>query len=59
MAEIMDSQLALNKSHSSWVRSVASRMVREHTAANEELKAVAQRKAMALPKQTDQMGIAA
>jgi len=55
MAEIMDSQLALNKSHNSRVRSVATRMVKEHTAANEELKAVAQRKAMALPKQTDQM----
>ena len=55
MAEIMDSQLALNKSHNSLVRSVASRMIKEHTAANEELKAVAERKAMALPKQTDPM----
>ena len=55
MAEIMDSQLALNKSHNSRVRSVASRMIKEHTAANEELKAVAERKAMALPKQTDPM----
>ena len=55
MAEVMDSQLALNKSHNSRVRAVASRMVKEHTAANEELKAVAERKAMALPKQTDPM----
>ena len=53
MAEVMDSQLALNKSHNSRVRAVASRMVKEHTAANNELKAVAERKAMALPKQTD------
>jgi putative membrane protein len=55
MAEVMDSQLALNKSHNSRVRAVAKRMVREHTAANDELKAVAQRKRMALPKQTDPM----
>ena len=38
---------------------VARRMVKEHTAANEELKTVAQNKQMALPTDTDPMHKAA
>lgn len=59
MAEVMISQLALQKTHNSQVHAVAHRMVKEHTAANEELKAVAERKGMALPTQTDRMHKAA
>lgn len=55
MAEVKDSSLALNKSRNPRVRAIAKRMVQEHTAANEELKGVAERKGMALPKQTDPM----
>lgn len=59
MAEVMTSNLALQKTHNSQVRAVAHRMVKEHTAANEELKGVAQSKNMALPKETDPMHKAA
>ena len=59
MAEVMTSALALQKTHNSQVHAVAHRMVKEHTAANEELKAVAEHKGMALPKQTDPMHKAA
>ncbi len=55
MAEVMTSNLALQKTHNKQVAAVAHRMVKEHTAANEELKAVAERKSMTLPKETDPM----
>jgi len=59
IAEVMCSQLAEGKSHNIRVLAVAHRMVKEHTAANKELKTVAGRKGMALPKMTDSMHIAA
>lgn len=59
LAEVMTSQLALQKTHNRQVRAVAHRMVKEHTAANEELKSVAQNKKMALPTETDPMHKAA
>ena len=51
--EVQSSQIALNKTHNSGVRAVASRMVKEHSAANAELKTVAQNKKMSLPTETD------
>lgn len=53
IAEVKTSELALQKTHNKQVRRVAQRMVKEHTAANEELKSVAQNKHMALPSDTD------
>ena len=53
MAEVMTSQLALKKTHNKQVMMVAARMVKEHTAANEELKTVAQDKHIMLPSDTD------
>ncbi len=53
IAEVKTSQLALQKSHNKHVRMVAQRMVKEHTAANEELKTVAENKKMTLPADTD------
>ena len=51
--EVKSSQMALKKSQNSQVLNVAKRMVREHSAANEELKTVAQNSKMALPTDTD------
>ena len=51
--EVASSQIALSKSQNKQVLNVARRMVKEHTAANLELKTVAQDKHMMLPKQTD------
>ncbi len=59
MAEVMVSQLALTKTHNMQVMNVARRMVKEHTAANNELKAVAQTNHMTLPTDTDPMHKAA
>ena len=53
MAEVMTSQLALKKTHNKQVMMVAARMVKEHTAANAELKTVAQDKHISLPSDTD------
>lgn len=53
IAEVKTSQLAVRKSHNRHVLAVARRMVKEHTAANEELITVAENKKMALPKDTD------
>ena len=53
MAEVMTSQLALKKTHNRQVMMVARRMVKEHTAANDELKTVAQDKHISLPSDTD------
>ena len=53
IAEVKTSELALQKSHNPQVRAVAKRMVKEHTAANEELKTVAQDKKLTLPSDTD------
>jgi putative membrane protein len=51
--EVQSSQIALNKTHNNQVRMVARRMVKEHSAANNELKTVAQDKRMTLPTETD------
>jgi putative membrane protein len=53
IAEVETSQLALRKTSNRQVRNVARRMIREHSAANEELKTVAQDKGVALPSETD------
>jgi len=53
IAEIKTSQLAVQKTHNMRVMAVAKRMIKEHTAANEELKTVAQDKRMTLPSDTD------
>ncbi len=57
--EVKSSQIALQKSHNSQVLNVAKRMVKEHSAANAELKTVAQDNKMALPTDTDPMHKAA
>lgn len=51
--EVKSSQIALQKSQNQRVLSVAKRMVKEHGAANEELKTVAQNYKMTLPTDTD------
>ena len=51
--EVKSSSMALNKTKNKQVMMVARRMVKEHTAANEELKTVAQDKGMTLPADTD------
>lgn len=53
IAEVKSSQLAVHKSHNRYVLAVARRMIKEHTAANEELITVAEDKKMALPADTD------
>jgi len=53
--EVKSSQIALQKSQNLQVLSVAKRMVKEHGAANEELKTVAQNNRMTLPADTDPM----
>ncbi len=53
IAEVKTSELAVHKSHNRHVLAVARRMVKEHTAANEELITVAEDKKMSLPKDTD------
>ena len=49
MAEVMLGNLALQKSQNEQVRSFAQQMVSDHTAANEELKALAASKNVTLP----------
>ena len=51
--EVASSKMALNKSHNTQVLNVARRMVKEHSAANKELKTVAQDKHITLPAMTD------
>ncbi len=53
IAEVKTSQLAVQKTHNKRVMMVAKRMIKEHSAANEELKTVAQDKGMTLPSDTD------
>ena len=53
IAEVKTSQLAVRKSHNKYVLAVAKRMIKEHTAANEELITVAENKKMSLPSDTD------
>ena len=53
--EVKSSQIALQKTHNMQVMNVARRMVKEHSAANAELKTVAQDNKMALPTDTDPM----
>ncbi len=51
--EVKSSQIAVNKSTDKGVLAVAKRMIMEHTAANNELKTVAQNYQMTLPTETD------
>lgn len=51
--EVKSSRIALTKTHNMRVMNVASRMVKEHSAANNELKTVAQNNSVALPTDTD------
>ena len=51
--EVSSSKMALQKSTDKSVLAIAKRMVQEHTAANEELKTVAQNNKMTLPTETD------
>ena len=53
--EVKSSQIALQKSQNPQVLNVAKRMVKEHSAANAELKTVAQDNKMTLPMETDPM----
>lgn len=53
--EVKSSQIALQKSRNPQVLNVAKRMVKEHSAANAELKTVAQDNKMTLPTDTDPM----
>ena len=53
--EVKSSQIALQKTHNMQVMNVAKRMVKEHSAANAELKTVAQDNKMTLPAETDPM----
>lgn len=53
IAEVKTSQLAVRKTHNKQVMMVAKRMIKEHSAANAELKTVAQNKSMMLPTDTD------
>lgn len=53
--EVKSSQMALKKSQNPRVLNVAKRMVKEHSAANAELKTVAQDNQMTLPADTDPM----
>ena len=53
--EVKSSQIALTKTHNVRVMNVARRMVKEHSAANAELKTVAQDNGTALPTKTDPM----
>ena len=49
MTEVMLGNLALQKTENAEVRSFAEKMVADHTAANEELKALATQKGVTLP----------
>ncbi len=53
MAEVELSRLALDKSQNAEVRQFAERMVTDHTRANEELQALAQKKGVSLPTTLD------
>lgn len=51
--EVKSSQIALTKTHSKYIRSIAKRMVKEHSAANLELMTVAHDQKITLPTATD------
>lgn len=51
--EVKSSQIALAKTHNKQVMNVARRMVKEHSAANAELKTAAQDAKTSIPSQTD------
>ena len=53
IAEVKTSELAVKKTHNKQVMMVAKRMIKEHSAANAELKTVAHDKGMTLPLDTD------
>jgi len=53
--EVKSSQIALAKTHNMQVMNVARRMVKEHSAANAELKTAAQDAKVSLPTATDPM----
>ena len=53
--EVKSSEIALTKTHNMRVMNVAKRMVKEHSAANAELKTAAQDAKVSIPTQTDPM----
>jgi putative membrane protein len=53
MAEVEASQLAVSKANSEEVRAFAQRMVRDHTATNEELMRILRGKNLSVPTQPD------
>ena len=53
--EVKSSEIALTKTHNMRVMNVAKRMVKEHSAANAELKTAAQDAKVSLPAKTDPM----
>lgn len=55
IAEIKISELALKKSQNEAVRKVADEIIREHSAAQKQLKQVAAQKGVSLPSDTDPM----
>ena len=53
--EVKSSEIALTKTHNMQVMNVAKRMVKEHSAANAELKTAAQDAKVSIPTATDPM----
>ena len=53
--EVKSSEIALQKTHNKQVMNVARRMVKEHSAANAELKTAAQDAKTSIPSKTDPM----
>jgi putative membrane protein len=53
MTEVEASKLAVSKAQDPQVRAFAQKMVKEHTAANEELKSLAQKKGWNVPSSLD------
>jgi len=53
MTEVEASKLAVSKAHDPQVRAFAQKMVKEHTAANDELKSLADKKGWTVPASLD------
>jgi len=59
LAEIQAAQLAQQRASSPQVKQFASRMITDHTKANDELQQIAEEEDITLPAQPDQQGMAA
>jgi putative membrane protein len=51
--EVQANQMGVNRSRNAEIKQASRRMVKDHTAANNELKALARNKGIVLPTQTD------